>query len=44
VVLIFPFVAASVGFGAILVVAALVARRELPMRHIPAETESHNRT
>jgi arabinofuranan 3-O-arabinosyltransferase len=34
-VLIFPFVAAPVGFGAILVVAMLVARRTLPMRHIP---------
>jgi hypothetical protein len=34
-VLIFPFVTAPVGFGATLIVAMLVARRTLPMRHIP---------
>jgi Glycosyltransferase family 87 len=34
-VLIFPFVTAPVGFGATLIVAMLVARRTLPMRHTP---------
>jgi len=42
-VLIFPFVAAPVGFGAIPVVAALVVRRVLAIRHVPVRHRVHNR-